>query len=128
LGDCGEAQRLIRTIPRKGLRFVGEVREVGDVCSIRTPQATTSAVQLVGSASEVPSDVAEKIDRNVVAQAILAAEVVGYSRLMEADEAGTIHRFEAIRSEITEPLIAHHHGRLVKLMGDRSLVVFDSAI
>ena len=55
-------------------------------------QAITSAVQLVGSASgsasEVPSDVAEKIDRNVAAQAILKAEVVGYSRLMEADEAG----------------------------------------
>lgn len=128
VGDSGEKQRLIRTIARRGLRFVGEVREVGDLCSIRTPQATTSAVQLVGSASEVPSDVAEKIDRNVIAQAILAAEVVGYSRLMEADEAGTIHRLKAIHSQITEPLIAQHHGRLVKLMGDGSLVVFDSPI
>jgi TolB-like protein/DNA-binding winged helix-turn-helix (wHTH) protein len=63
LGDCGEAQRLIRTIPRKGLRFVGEVREVGNACSIPTPQPATCALQLVASASEVPSDVRE-IDRN----------------------------------------------------------------
>jgi adenylate cyclase len=66
LGDCAEAQRLIRTIPRKGLRFVGEVREVGDVCSIRTPEPANSPVQLAGSASEVPSNAAE-IDRNDIA-------------------------------------------------------------
>src|SRR3954451_17678387 len=60
--------------------------------------------------------------------AIVAADVVGYSRMMEADEPGTIARLKAVRAEIADPLIARHHGRLVKLMGDGALVVFDSVV
>lgn len=60
--------------------------------------------------------------------AILAADVVGYSRRMEADEAGTIARLKAFRAEIADPLIAAHHGRLVKLMGDGALVAFASVV
>jgi class 3 adenylate cyclase len=50
--------------------------------------------------------------------AILAADVVGYSALMEADEAGTFDRLRAGRTELFEPEIKKHHGRIFKLMGD----------
>ena len=60
--------------------------------------------------------------------AILAADVVGYTRLMGADEAGTLHRVTALRSDIIEPMIARHHGRVVKVMGDGLLVEFASVV
>ena len=60
--------------------------------------------------------------------AILAADMVGYSKAMEADEAGTITRLRTIRAELTDPIIARHHGRIVKLMGDGTLVAFDSVV
>ncbi len=50
--------------------------------------------------------------------AILAADVVGYSRLMGEDEAGTLARLEGLKAEILDPLIDQHSGRVVKLMGD----------
>ena len=60
--------------------------------------------------------------------AILAADVVGYSRLMEADEAGTHARLKALRKEFIEPRIAEHRGRVVKLTGDGALVEFASVV
>ncbi len=60
--------------------------------------------------------------------AILAADVVGYSRLMEQDEAGTLAALKARRRGILEPLVAQHHGRIVKVMGDGVLVEFASAV
>ncbi len=49
--------------------------------------------------------------------AILAADVVGYSRLMGDDEAGTLTALKALRKELFAPKVAEHHGRIVKLMG-----------
>ncbi len=60
--------------------------------------------------------------------AILAADVVGYSRLMEADETGTLAVFRAHRAELIDPRFAEHQGRIVKVMGDGLLVEFASAI
>jgi class 3 adenylate cyclase len=60
--------------------------------------------------------------------AILAADVVGYSRLMEADEAGTLVALKAHRAELIDPEIAAHKGRIVKLMGDGALVEFASVV
>ena len=60
--------------------------------------------------------------------AILAADVVGYSRLMEQDETGTLASLKARWGKIVRPFIAEHHGRLVKLMGDGVLVEFGSAV
>jgi TolB-like protein/Tfp pilus assembly protein PilF len=60
--------------------------------------------------------------------AILAADVVGYSRLMEQDEAGTLAALRQRRREILQPLVAAHHGRIVKVMGDGVLVEFGSAV
>jgi adenylate cyclase len=58
--------------------------------------------------------------------AILAADVVGYSRLMEVDEAGTLARLKTIRLEVIDPAIARCRGRLIKTTGDGMLVEFQS--
>jgi class 3 adenylate cyclase len=60
--------------------------------------------------------------------AIRAANVVGYTRLMGADETGTLQRLTDLRQEVLEPLIAEHHGRVVKLMGDGMLIEFASVV
>lgn len=60
--------------------------------------------------------------------AILAADVTGYSRLMERDEAGTFERLRAHRNELFEPEIDKHHGRIFKLMGDGLLAEFGSVV
>jgi len=60
--------------------------------------------------------------------AILAAAVVGYSRLMGEDEAGTLAALHAHRAEVFDPVIAERGGRLVKLMGDGALVEFPSVV
>src|SRR5258705_9932427 len=60
--------------------------------------------------------------------AILAADVVGYSSLMESDETGTLTRLRTLRANIFDPSVAAHSGRMVKLMGDGALVEFASAI
>src|SRR4051794_4739624 len=60
--------------------------------------------------------------------AILAADVVGYSALMERDEDRTLARLKAHRREFIEPLIAEYQGRIVKLMGDGALVEFASVV
>jgi len=60
--------------------------------------------------------------------AILAADVAGYSRLIGADEGGTLQRLRAIRDELVDPTIAAHHGRLVKTTGDGLLVEYSSVV
>src|SRR5499427_2829960 len=60
--------------------------------------------------------------------AILAADVVGYSRLMGADEEGTLERLKTLRHELVDPKIAEHHGRIVKTTGDGFLVEFASVV
>ena len=60
--------------------------------------------------------------------AILAADVAGYSRLIGADESGTLHALKAIRAELLDPTIAAHQGRLVKTTGDGLLVEFGSVV
>ena len=60
--------------------------------------------------------------------AILAADVAGYSRLMGADEEGTLERLKALRRELLDPKITEHHGRIVKTTGDGMLVEFPSVV
>ncbi len=60
--------------------------------------------------------------------AIMATDVVGYSRLMELDEAGTLTALKAHREELIDPIITEHRGRIVKLMGDGALVEFASVV
>src|SRR5437899_4929567 len=67
-----------------------------------------------------------RVERRLAA--ILAAGVTGYSRLIEADEEGTLSRLKSLRAEIIDPKIAGHHGRIVKTTGDGLLVEFASVV
>src|SRR6187200_979157 len=69
---------------------------------------------------------AARVDRRLTA--VLAADVVGYSRLVQRDEQGTLDRLKAHRKELIEPLVIEHGGRVVKLMGDGILCEFPSAV
>src|SRR6202047_4152781 len=60
--------------------------------------------------------------------AILAADVAGYSRLAGADEERTLARLRALRSDLTDPTTAVHHGRVVKRTGDGSIIEFRSVV
>ncbi len=68
----------------------------------------------------------ERVQRRLAA--ILTADVVGYSRLIRADEEGTLAALKALRKDIVDPKIAEHHGRIVKLMGDGMLAEFGSVV
>ena len=68
----------------------------------------------------------ERVERRLAA--ILAADVAGYSRLMGADEEGTLTRLKAHRRELVDPKIAEHRGRIVKTTGDGLLVEFASVV
>ncbi len=67
-----------------------------------------------------------RVERRLAA--ILAADVAGYSRLIEADEEGTLRRLKALRAEVIDPKIAGHKGRIVKTTGDGLLVEFASVV
>lgn len=67
-----------------------------------------------------------RVERRLAA--VLAADVAGYSRLMGADEVGTLTALKLIRAEIVDPAIAEHRGRIVKTTGDGMLVEFASAV
>ena len=68
----------------------------------------------------------EYVERRLAA--VLAADVAGYSRLMGADEEGTLARLKAVRKALFDPSIASHRGRIVKTTGDGVLVEFASAV
>src|SRR6202158_45407 len=68
----------------------------------------------------------ERVERRL--SAILAADVAGYSRLMGADEEGTLERLKAHRRELIDPKIAEHRGRIVKTTGDGILIEFQSVV
>jgi TolB-like protein len=68
----------------------------------------------------------ERVQRRLAA--IVAADVVGFSRLMEADEAGTFGLLKMRRRDVLDPLVSRHRGRVFKTVGDGVLVEFDSAV
>jgi adenylate cyclase len=70
--------------------------------------------------------VAERVNRKLAA--ILAADVVGYSRLMGADEAGTLAALKRHREAVFDPAVAAHNGRIVKLIGDGVIAEFGSVV
>jgi adenylate cyclase len=68
----------------------------------------------------------DRVERRLAA--VLAADVAGYSRLMNVDEEGTLRRLNAHRGELLDPKISEHHGRIVKTTGDGLLVEFPSVV
>jgi len=67
-----------------------------------------------------------RVERRLAA--VLAADVAGYSRLMERDEEGTLAALKFVRRTLFDPKISEHHGRIVKTTGDGALVEFSSAV
>ena len=67
-----------------------------------------------------------RVERRLAA--IMAADIVGYSRLIEANEARTLNSIRTLRSQVTDPLLADYRGRVVKLMGDGAIVEFGSVV
>jgi len=76
----------------------------------------------------MPSDPDNQpVDKRQLA-AILAADIVGYSKMMEQDERETLKRLRDFRSGLLQPIVAEHHGRIFKTMGDGFLVEFSSVV
>lgn len=73
-------------------------------------------------ASETPVTTSRRLP------AILAADMVGYSRLIEQDEVGTVDRLKSARTALIDPTIAAHGGRIVRLAGDGALIEFPSVV
>ena len=91
------------------------------------PLAKIGIMQVPGSkAGKVSAVTNADVQRRLAA--ILAADVVGYSRLMGQDEAGTLAAVRTLFAEVMEPKIAEHQGRLFKTMGDGFLVEFPSVV
>jgi TolB-like protein/class 3 adenylate cyclase len=107
VGDSGEEQKLIRTIARKGMRFVGDLRTQADH-------------------DEAPHGQSRGEIRKIAA--ILAADVVGYGRLAAADEERILARLRALRSDLIDPTIAVHRGRVIKRTGDGLIIEFRSVV
>src|SRR3982750_3985731 len=80
----------------------------------------------MGRAAMGASLTSERVERRLAA--VLAADVAGYSRMMGADEEGTLARLKAARKALVDPTIAAHRGRIVKTTGDGMLVEFASAV
>ena len=93
-------------------------------CSGLFPSAATYSPPRSSSAEPAPAT--PRAARRLAA--ILAADVVGYSRLMGQDEQGTLERLKAHRKEFIEPLVAEHRGRIVNLAGDSALCEFASVV
>lgn len=86
---------------------------------MRKPPVQSRSLAALGS----PHNMAEeRVQRRLAA--ILAVDVVGYTRLMQQDEVGTFERLRTHRKELMEPRIAQHHGRIFKLTGDGLLAEF----
>ncbi len=68
----------------------------------------------------------ERVQRRLAA--IIAADVVGYSRMMGEDETGTLARLQALRNGLLNPKVAEYGGRIVKTTGDGALIEFRSAV
>ena len=83
-------------------------------------------LRVSASVSEANAKAAEPPERKLTA--VVVADVVGYSRLTAADEEGTIARLRELRSEIVDPAVARHRGRIVKTMGDGFLIEFPSVV
>ncbi|MGO4838398.1 adenylate/guanylate cyclase domain-containing protein, partial [Rhizobiaceae sp. 2RAB30] len=67
-----------------------------------------------------------RVERRLAA--IMATDIVGYSRLIETDETRTLNTIRTLRSQVIDPLIADHRGRIVKLMGDGAIIEFGSVV
>ena len=95
-------------------------------CLVSSSLERARELRVPGSMSEANAMAAAPSERKLTA--VVVADVVGYSRLTAADEEGTIARLRELRSEIVDPAVARHRGRIVKTMGDGFLIEFPSVV
>jgi class 3 adenylate cyclase/tetratricopeptide (TPR) repeat protein len=105
---------LLWTVPKRGYIFAPEALE---------PPPIPLDAQRIPPTPEMPQSVMERR-----LAAILAADIVGYSRLTALDEADTFRRLKALRSNVIEPHVARHGGRIVGFSGDGTLAEFPSIV
>jgi len=102
-------------------------REGRHDCLIRTTQSDRCSIGLTRVIARGATTTMEKAPVIRRLAAIVIADVVGYTRLMERDEAATHSRLREIRDKVTDPKIVHHGGRVVRTAGDGVLVEFPSS-
>jgi adenylate cyclase len=127
-------RHIIKTVPRRGYLFTAPISfprrfdvlgpTAAEISDRADPEYSVETALRPGSA---PSNQPKGAETRRLA-AILAADVVGYSRLIGKDEGGTLRDLKAIRSDLIDPTIAAHNGRLVKTTGDGLLVEFSSVV
>ncbi len=100
--------------------------EVRKLALARTQSVMLLSGGRIQGSSRGISLVTEHVERRLAA--VLAADIAGYSRLMGADEEGTLARLKAVRKALVDPTITKHRGRIVKTTGDGILVEFASAV
>jgi adenylate cyclase len=118
IGDSGEEQRLIKTLPRKGFRFIGTVQEV---LAPANPAVTEPSPQL-----PKPPLPRESTTRRLAA--ILVADAAQYFAALERDGEATVAAVRALRREVIEPRLAEHQGRLIVTVTDMFFVEFASPL
>ncbi len=117
LGDDARNPSYIATIPKRGYQLIAPVSPVAD-------QDAAMPIAVSESETTIPH---QGTTRRRLA-ALLMADMVDYSRQLEADEAGTIARFNACIEDILNPWIQHRGGRTVRMTGDGTLIEFPSAV
>ena len=140
VGDNGRDQTVIRTIVRRGFRFVADLTEdahgylVGGASNQGIPNAPSDAIAISAThdaASVVHSAANEPKEKVLFSRhlgAILAAEIVGYWRLMNSDESKTLAALRKMRAETFGPTIAGQRGKIIKSMGSGWLVEFSNTV
>lgn len=124
-------RHIIKTVPRRGYLFAALVSLLPASSSTVDPHSSLSDEPDHEDLAVLPPVFAEQSGDGSETRrlcAVLAADVVGYSRLMGADEEGTLERLRALRRELLDPKIAKHHGRLVKTTRDGLLAEFASVV
>ena len=126
-------RRIIKTVPRRGYLFAAPVQMPDAAVGQSFSGFSDGAVQEYSTeGTPAPGPRLSSQPGQVTATrrltAILAADVVGYSRLIGVDEGGTLRAFKAMRADFFDPAIAKHNGRLVKTTGDGLLVEFGSVV
>jgi adenylate cyclase len=128
-------RRIIKTVPRRGYLFAAPVTAPPRSAAVGQTFAGFSDradQEYFAEGARAPgSGLSSQLNHTTAIRrltAILAADVVGYSRLIGVDEGGTLQALKAIRAELFDPAIAAHNGRIVKTTGDGLLVEFSSVV
>jgi TolB-like protein/DNA-binding winged helix-turn-helix (wHTH) protein/Tfp pilus assembly protein PilF len=124
-------RRIIKTVPRRGYLFDAPISVGPRHPAIARSFDRTDQEYSIGEGLSLDPPASSQqghMRETRRLAAILAADVVGYSRLIGVDEGGTLRALKAIRAELFDPAIAAHNGRLVKTTGDGLLVEFGSVV